>query len=96
MTPDQVIEILTRHRQGLEHLGVKSLSLFGSVARSEAGPDSDVDLLVEFSHPVGMFAFLRTRRYLEEILGASVDLVTRDALRPTLRDAILREAIRAA
>ena len=58
--------------------------------------ESDVDLLVEFSVPVGLFEFVRLRRFLEEILGARVDLVTPGALKPQLRQAVLREAVRAA
>jgi predicted nucleotidyltransferase len=74
-------------------LGVRELALFGSVARDQAGPDSDVDLLVEFDRPVGMFAFLELKEYLEELLGTPVDLVTRSALKPQLHDRILAEAI---
>jgi len=75
---------------------VQSLSIFGSVARDEAGPDSDIDLLVEFDRPVGLFAFVRTQQYLEQILGSRVDLVTPDALRREFRETVLREAVRAA
>jgi uncharacterized protein len=80
----------------LRRRGVRSLSLFGSVARGEAGEESDVDLLVEFDRPVGLFAFVRLRRHLEALLGSGVDLVTPDALKAQLRDRILGEAIRAA
>ena len=55
-----------------------------------------MDLLVEFSVPVGLFEFVRLRRFLEAILGARVDLVTPGALKPQLRQAVLREAVRAA
>ena len=75
---------------------MQSLSIFGSVARDEAGPDSDIDLLVEFDRPVGLFAFVRTKKYLEQILGSRVDLVTPDALRREFRETVLREAVRAA
>ena len=75
---------------------MRSLSIFGSVARDEAGPDSDIDLLVEFDRPVGLFAFVRTQQYLEQILGSRVDLVTPDALRREFRETVLREAVRAA
>jgi predicted nucleotidyltransferase len=57
---------------------------------------SDVDLLIEFARPVGLLHFVRVKRHLERILGTRVDLVTRGALKPQLRDAILREAVRAA
>jgi predicted nucleotidyltransferase len=73
----------------------KSLMLFGSVARDEAQTDSDVDLLVEFDRPVGLFTFVRLKRYLEEILESSVDLGTPDSLKPYLREPVFREAIRA-
>ena len=69
--------------------------LFGSVARDEARPDSDVDLLVEFDRPVGLFTFVRLKRYLEEILGSPVDLGSPDSLKPYLQEAMSQEVIRA-
>jgi hypothetical protein len=75
---------------------VSTLSLFGSVARGEAEEDRDVDLLVEFSRPIGFFEFVRLKRALEEILGRRVDLATPRSLKPQLRDRILKEAVRAA
>jgi len=76
-------------------MGVRSLDLFGSVVRGEAGPDSDVDLLVQFDRAIGLFHFFRVQYRLEEILGCHVDLVMRDAVKPQLRDRIFREAVRA-
>jgi hypothetical protein len=93
---EQILHILATHREELKGLGVKSLALFGSVARNEAGPGSDVDLLVEFSQPVGIFEFLDLQEYLERILGRRVDLVTPDALKRQMREQILKEAVRAA
>ena len=84
---------LRESRATLEQLGVKSLALFGSSARDEARPDSDVDLLVEFSRPVGLFEFVRLKLVLEEILERRVDLVTPDALRESTKPEILKEAI---
>ena len=66
-----------------------------SWAGNEASEISDVDILVEFDRPVGLFAFVHTRRYLSEILGCEVDLVTPMALRPEMKDKILSEAIHA-
>jgi len=74
-------------------LGVASLAVFGSAARDEARPESDVDLLVEFSQPVGLFELVAVKEYLEELLGLPVDLVTRDSLKQQLRERILKEAI---
>ncbi len=95
MTRDEVIQRLGRSRAELAGLGVRSLDLFGSVARGESGPDSDVDLLVDFDRPVGLFHFFRVQHRLEEILGCRVDLVMRDAVKRQLRDRIFAEAVRA-
>jgi hypothetical protein len=93
MRRDQAILLLTTHREFLRGLGVKSLNLFGSVARDEAKPDSDIDLLVEFNQPKGLFQILEVKFYLEDLLGCSVDLGTEQALREHARDIVLREAI---
>ncbi|MCY7320991.1 MAG: nucleotidyltransferase family protein [Phormidesmis sp. CAN_BIN36] len=95
MRRHEAITILTNHQNTLKDFGVKSLILFGSVARDEARIDSDVDLLVEFDRPIGLFTFIRLKRYLEEILESSVDLGTPDSLKPYLREPVFREAIRA-
>ncbi len=95
MKQDDVLRLLASHKKELEALGVQSLALFGSVIRGEARPDSDVDILVEFAKPVGFFAFFEIRERLEEILGCRVDLVTREALHPRLREGIVKEAVHA-
>lgn len=96
MRRHEALDILAAHKHELVQHHVRTLSIFGSVARDEAGPDSDVDVLVEFDKPVGLFAFIGLKMYLEEILGRKVDLATPDALHRRLRDRILAEAIRAA
>ncbi|GBE15196.1 nucleotidyltransferase domain protein [bacterium BMS3Abin14] len=93
---DIVLEKLKDNAGELQRFHVSALSLFGSVVRGEEGPGSDVDLLVEFNEPVGMFTFIRLKNHLEKLLGAKVDLVTPEALKERLRDRILKEAIRAA
>jgi len=96
MDSETVLARIREHHDTLKRLGVKSLALFGSAARGEAGPESDVDLLVEFSEPVGLFEFVRVKRALEKILQCDVDLVTPDALRESMKAEILAEAIRVA
>ncbi|MEX2535650.1 MAG: nucleotidyltransferase family protein [Trueperaceae bacterium] len=96
MTREDVLTALREHREELARMHMRSLALFGSVARDQAALDSDVDLLVEFSKPVGLFEFLDLKERLEQILGRPVDLVTREALKPQLKDRILSEAVRAA
>jgi predicted nucleotidyltransferase len=93
---ESVLEILEINRDDLKGYGVESISLFGSVARGEAGPRSDVDLLVDVDDEVTLFGLSRLKHHLEALLGMPVDLVTSDALRPQMRDSILAEAIRAA
>lgn len=98
MQLDDVLAILAAHHEQLRQRHVRTLAVFGSVARGEAGPDSDVDLLVEFDEgvPIGLFAFVRLQRYFEEILGRPVHLATPDSLHRRLRDRILSESVRAA
>ena len=93
MNREAVSARLREHHATLERLDVKSLALFGSLARGEVGPESDVDLLVEFSQPVGLFEFIRLKQALEQILEREVDLVTPDALRESMRAEILEEAV---
>ncbi len=96
MLRDSVLEILQINRDNLRSYGVRSISLFGSVARGDSGPRSDVDLLVDLDEDVSLFGLSRLKRHLEDLLGMPVDLVTTDALRPSFRDTIMAEAIRAA
>ena len=97
MQRDHIIRILNEQQKTLvERYSVKTLSLFGSVARDEARDDSDVDLLVEFSQPVGLFQFIELQQWLESLLGCKVDLGTPRSLKTPIKDQVLREAIRVA
>ena len=94
MNREDILAILAAHRADLMDFGVKSLALFGSAARDEAGPESDVDLLVEFDRSIGLFHYAHLQQYLETLLGgAKVDLVMRRALLDELKDDILEEAL---
>ena len=64
------------------------------MARDEAQPESDVDILVEFSQPVGLFHFIELKQYLEGFLGCQVDLGTNRSIKPYIKDKIMHEAIR--
>ena len=96
MGREEALRILGEHKAEIAAFGVISLYLFGSVARNEAGNNSDVDLMVEFGVPVGLFEFIDFQMYLERLLGRRVDLVTPDGLRERLKEHVWREAIRAA
>jgi predicted nucleotidyltransferase len=94
MKRNDVLSVLRAHREGLKsEYGVKSLTLFGSVARDEAQASSDVDLLVEFDRPTGYFGLVRLQLLLQELLGCEVDLGTPGSLRPTMRQRLDKEAI---
>ncbi len=82
----------------VQEFSIRALYIFGSVARGEDSPGSDIDILVEFEPGarIGLFAFARLQRRLSELLQKKVDLVTRDGLHRALRDRILKEAVRAA
>lgn len=72
---------------------VRRVGVFGSVARNEQTDRSDIDLLVEFSRPVGLVTFIRLERFLSDRLGSPVDLVTPDTLKAVIRQDILDEVI---
>ena len=96
MTRRTVISRIRKHRAQLTKLGVKSLSIFGSVARGEARPDSDVDVLVEFNGRATFDRFMDTKFYLEELLGRKVDLVTPKAIKPRMKPYILQDLVHVA
>jgi len=96
MDCDEVIDRLTRSEGDLRRLGVKSLRLFGSVARGEATPGSDVDLLVAFDGSPTFSGFMALKIFIEDLLGVRVDLVTETGLREAVRPHVEREAIRVA
>ena len=72
---------------------VKTLGVFGSVARDDQTDQSDIDLLVEFSRPVGFVTFMRLEQFLSDRLGERVDLVTPDTLKPVIRQDVLSEVV---
>ncbi len=97
MKREAIIHLLKQQNAELaRQFGVKSLSLFGSVARDEATSVSDVDLLVEFNRPTGYFGLFALQDHLEKLLGCPVDLGTPDSLKPYIRERVQGELIRVA
>ncbi|MCL0065461.1 nucleotidyltransferase family protein [Dehalococcoidia bacterium] len=75
-------KVIRQHRQELEdRFKVKSIAIFGSYARGDANEGSDIDILVEFTEPVGIL-FIHLADFLEDILGVRVDMITSDAIKP--------------
>lgn len=96
MRRHRVLTLLDDHRQELQALGVRSLRLFGSVARDEAAADSDVDLLVDFKEVPTFSGYMRLRIFLEDLLGSRVDLVTESGLRKRVRPYVEQDALHVA
>ena len=95
MKQEVVLQTLKqKNAELITKFGVKSLLLFGSVARNEATSTSDVDLLVEFNRPVGYFGLFALQDYLEKLLGCPVDLGTPDSLKPYIKERVMGELIR--
>ncbi|MFH1115184.1 MAG: nucleotidyltransferase family protein [Pseudomonadota bacterium] len=94
MTREEAVNRIVAHRDELRARGIKSLALFGSVARGEAGHSSDVDVMIELNRPIGLFGLSDLKYTIQLILGVDkVDLITREGIHPALKDIILREAI---
>ena len=71
--------------------GVKMLGVFGSVARGEDTPESDVDLLIQLKKPVGLIEFIRLQDKFVEVFGRKVDLATEESLHPLIRQNVLSD-----
>ncbi len=92
-----VVRILSEHQpELLRQFGVRSLWLFGSVARDEATATSDVDLLVEFDRPTGYFGLISLQDCLEQLLQCHVDIGTSQSLKSRIRAKVLRESVHVA
>lgn len=91
MTREEFFDRIGAYRPELVRAGVRRLGVFGSVSRDEAGPESDVDILVEFEKVPDLLEFAALRERLAEILGRPVDLTTPQGLRQHLRTRVLRE-----
>ena len=92
-----MLETLRSHESDLRRLGVSHAAVFGSVARGEAGAESDIDVLVDLdeSRPMGIFQYARLKLYIGELLDGPSDVVNRRTLKPLLRANILHDLIHA-
>ena len=88
MTREIALTLLNQHRDELAAFGLRRLALFGSVARDEAGPDSDVDVLVEFEGKPTFDRYAGLYDCLEDVLARPVDLVMVSAIRPFMRKGV--------
>jgi len=87
-------EILSLNKAALERqYKVRDIAIFGSFAQGKQQANSDIDLLVEFESPIGLFAFMDLEDHLQTLLGTKVDLVTRKALKPNIGRSIIETLV---
>jgi len=90
----EITESLKMHKKELrERFKVRDIGVFGSYVRGMQKRGSDVDVLVEFEEPIGLFDFMDLEEYLSGLLGVKVDLVSKKALKPTIGEYILSEVV---
>lgn len=93
MADHSILERLRALRPELEERGVAALYLFGSQARGEAGPGSDVDLFFDREGKLSLLDVIGIRHFIEDRLGLRVDIMTRDSLNPLLRPDIEADSV---
>ena len=94
MNLEEIKRKINEHKPFLEkEFNIKSISIFGSYLREEQNEESDIDILVEFYDIIDLFKFVGLEYFLSDVLGRKVDLVMKDALKPRIKDRILKEAV---
>ena len=97
MTRDAVIAVLRTNEAALRLKGVAHAALFGSLSRGEAGPDSDIDIMVELdpAAEVGLWDYVGITHFISDLFPNKVDVSERKALRPHVRPSAERDAVHA-
>jgi predicted nucleotidyltransferase len=95
MNREQIIATLRAHESQLRQRGVLHVALFGSVARAEAKPTSDIDIMVELEPeaPIGLFEYVAITQYLEDLFPTRVDVANRTKMKPPVRPRAERDAV---
>lgn len=93
-TLEEIKTTLTKHKEELiEKYNIKEIGIFGSFVKGEQKTKSDIDILVEFNELPDIFLLIDLEDYLKKLLHKKVDLVRKEAIRPELKDVVLREAV---
>ncbi len=91
---EEIKRILSEHKEELrKKFKVKEIGIFGSYVRKDQKEKSDIDILVGFEEPIGLFKFMDLEEYIEKIVGLKIDLVSKKALKPRIGEHILKEVI---
>jgi uncharacterized protein len=95
MNIDDAVAILRRYEGALRARGIRHAAVFGSVARGDNRPDSDLDILVEFEPEAegSIYEYMRVKDYIAGLFEGPVDVIDRDALKPHLRTPSARDAV---
>jgi uncharacterized protein len=92
---EEIQQLLQTHRDLLQdRFRVSEMSIFGSYARGQQTPSSDLDLLIDYDRPPTLWMLAQLRDYLSEMLEMRVDVVTQKGLKPRIRDRVLEEAVK--
>lgn len=93
-TLNEINKIIKKHKPQLrEKFKVNQIGVFGSYVKGKSHKKNDIDMIVEFSDPPDFFEFIRLEDFLAHLLGKRVDLVTKNALKPLIKDEILKETV---
>jgi uncharacterized protein len=97
MNRDQIIATLRSHEAELRKRGVCHAALSGSLARGEAGPRGDIDILIELDAqaPIGVFDYVAITQFLADLFPVRVDVADRGGLKPLVRSPVERDAVHA-
>lgn len=91
---ENIEKTISAHKHELQHtFNVKQIGIFGSYVRGEQKKTSDLDILVEFKKPVGLFHFMDLEEYLAKLTGIQVDLVSKKSLKPRIGARIMKEVV---
>jgi uncharacterized protein len=91
-----VVSLLKEHQQEIRNFKVEKISIFGSVARNQETPESDIDILIKFNCPPSFDMYMELKFFLEDLLDRKVDLVTEEALREEIKNFVEKDLIRVA
>ncbi|MEE9377058.1 MAG: nucleotidyltransferase family protein [Candidatus Lokiarchaeia archaeon] len=90
---EKVEKILKKHKEYLRNkFYIEKIGVFGSYSKGTQKNKSDIDIFVEFYHPIG-WKFFTLKQFLENILGMKVDLATKNSLRPQMKEEVLKDVI---
>lgn len=96
MIKEKVLRLLREHLEEIRGFNIQKISIFGSVARNQESPQSDIDILIKFDGPPSYDLYMDLKFFLEDLLGRKVDLITEDGIRTEIREFVEKDLIRVA